>query len=142
MRYLAEESLMKRMQSTWLERLRYQCPPRLAEQAVPVTLKSHLNKNCFILVTKFANSEVSSFSKKILLIKFCDIILSTILNYFLMVIILWILFIAKHAKSLNNKMITGYYLPALTIIDNKVQSLWSGSLMDMQINKYCYVSSI
>ncbi|XP_028178666.1 phosphatidylinositol 4,5-bisphosphate 3-kinase catalytic subunit delta isoform [Ostrinia furnacalis] len=60
MRSLAEESLMKRMQSTWLERLRYQCPPRLAEQAVPVTLKSHLNKNCFILVTKFANSEFSS----------------------------------------------------------------------------------
>ncbi|CAH0748005.1 unnamed protein product [Diatraea saccharalis] len=60
MRCLAEESLMRRLQSTWQERLRYQCPPRLADQPVPATLKSHLNKNCFILVTKFANSEFSS----------------------------------------------------------------------------------
>ncbi|CAH0604358.1 unnamed protein product [Chrysodeixis includens] len=60
MRYLAEESLIKRAQSNWLERLRYQCPPRLADQPdIPTTLKSHLNQHCFILVTKFANTEVS-----------------------------------------------------------------------------------
>ncbi|XP_013182174.1 PREDICTED: phosphatidylinositol 4,5-bisphosphate 3-kinase catalytic subunit delta isoform [Papilio xuthus] len=60
MRYLAEESMIKRAQSTRLERLRYRCPPRLADSpAVPTTLTSHLNNNCFILVTKVANTEFS-----------------------------------------------------------------------------------
>ncbi|XP_046964995.1 phosphatidylinositol 4,5-bisphosphate 3-kinase catalytic subunit delta isoform [Vanessa cardui] len=60
MRYLAEESLIKRAQSTQLERLRYHCPPRLADHpTVPTTLISHLNNNCFILVTKVANTEFS-----------------------------------------------------------------------------------
>ncbi|CAG4907828.1 unnamed protein product [Colias eurytheme] len=60
MRCLAEESLLKRAQSTRLERLRYHCPPRLADSSsVPATLNSHLNNNCFILVTKVANTEVS-----------------------------------------------------------------------------------
>ncbi|KAL4714084.1 hypothetical protein ACJJTC_008438 [Scirpophaga incertulas] len=59
MRYLAEESFNRRLKSTWQEKLRYQCPPRVADQPVPATLKSHLHKNCFILVTKFANSEFS-----------------------------------------------------------------------------------
>lgn len=60
MRYLAEESLLKRAQSTQLERLRYHCPPRLADHpTVPATLHSHLNNNCFILVTKVAKTEVS-----------------------------------------------------------------------------------
>ncbi|VVC95371.1 unnamed protein product [Leptidea sinapis] len=60
MRCLAEESLLKRAQSTCIERLRYHCPPRLAEHSsVPATLTSHLNNNCFILVTKVANTEVS-----------------------------------------------------------------------------------
>nr|XP_032513943.1 phosphatidylinositol 4,5-bisphosphate 3-kinase catalytic subunit delta isoform [Danaus plexippus plexippus] len=60
MRYLAEESLLKRAQSTRLERLKYHCPPRLADNpTVPLTLTSHLNNNCFILVTKVANTEIS-----------------------------------------------------------------------------------
>ncbi|CAH3890997.1 unnamed protein product [Pieris brassicae] len=60
MRCLAEESLMKRAQSTPLDRLKYHCPPRLADSpSVPITLNSHLNNNCFILVTKVANTEVS-----------------------------------------------------------------------------------
>ncbi|XP_038215234.1 phosphatidylinositol 4,5-bisphosphate 3-kinase catalytic subunit delta isoform [Zerene cesonia] len=60
MRCLAEESLLKRAQSTRLERLRYHCPPRLADSpSVPATLNSHLNNNCFILVTKVANTEIS-----------------------------------------------------------------------------------
>ncbi|XP_047021008.1 phosphatidylinositol 4,5-bisphosphate 3-kinase catalytic subunit delta isoform [Helicoverpa armigera] len=59
MRYLAEESLFKRAQSTRLERLRYQCPPRLADHPeTPTTLNTNLNQHCFLLVTKFANSEV------------------------------------------------------------------------------------
>ncbi|CAH2074516.1 unnamed protein product, partial [Iphiclides podalirius] len=62
MRYLAEESMNKRALSTRLERLRYRCPPRLADSpSVPTTLISHLNNNCFILVTKVANTEVSFF---------------------------------------------------------------------------------
>ncbi|CAG5011875.1 unnamed protein product [Parnassius apollo] len=60
MRYLAEESMNKRALSTRLERLRYRCPPRLADSpSVPTTLISHLNNNCFILVTKVANTEFS-----------------------------------------------------------------------------------
>lgn len=59
MRDLAEESLANRMKGQNLEKLRYQCPPRLADQSVPTTLKSKLNRNSFMLVTKFANSEVS-----------------------------------------------------------------------------------
>ncbi|XP_013190051.2 phosphatidylinositol 4,5-bisphosphate 3-kinase catalytic subunit delta isoform [Amyelois transitella] len=59
MRNLAEESLMKRMQSSWLERLKYQCPPRLADQSVPTALRSKLNRNTFTLTTRFANSEDS-----------------------------------------------------------------------------------
>ncbi|XP_039747137.1 phosphatidylinositol 4,5-bisphosphate 3-kinase catalytic subunit delta isoform [Pararge aegeria] len=60
MRYLAEESLLKRAQSTQLERLRYHCPPRLADlHTVPTSLHSHLNNNCFILVTKVAKTEFS-----------------------------------------------------------------------------------
>ncbi|XP_041977720.1 phosphatidylinositol 4,5-bisphosphate 3-kinase catalytic subunit delta isoform [Aricia agestis] len=59
MRYLAEESLIKRMQSTRLEKLRYHCPPRLADRpTVPKTLISHLNNNNnFILNTKVPNTE-------------------------------------------------------------------------------------
>ncbi|KAH9629422.1 hypothetical protein HF086_013336 [Spodoptera exigua] len=60
MRYLAEESLIRRAQSTRLERLRYQCPPRLADQpGTPTTLRTILTQHCFLLVTKFANLEVS-----------------------------------------------------------------------------------
>lgn len=60
MRNLAEDCLMKRAQSTGMERLRYQFPPRLADYpAVPKTLVSHLNNHRFILVTKIANTEVS-----------------------------------------------------------------------------------
>ncbi|CAH0718819.1 unnamed protein product, partial [Brenthis ino] len=58
MRYIAEESLIRRSQSTRLERLRYHYPPRLADlPTVPTTLISHLNNNCFILVTKVGNTE-------------------------------------------------------------------------------------
>ncbi|CAH2217348.1 jg5657 [Pararge aegeria aegeria] len=65
MRYLAEESLLKRAQSTQLERLRYHCPPRLADlHTVPTSLHSHLNNNCFILVTKVAKTEWQ-FSRKV-----------------------------------------------------------------------------
>ncbi|XP_072943702.1 phosphatidylinositol 4,5-bisphosphate 3-kinase catalytic subunit delta isoform [Epargyreus clarus] len=61
MRYLAEESLIKRSQSTQLERLRYHCPPRLADHpSVPETLRSHLHNNTFILVNKFPNTEQST----------------------------------------------------------------------------------
>lgn len=60
MRNLAEDCLMKRAQSTLMERLRYQFPPRLADYpTVPKTLVSHLNNHRFILVTKIANTEVS-----------------------------------------------------------------------------------
>ncbi|XP_026329158.1 phosphatidylinositol 4,5-bisphosphate 3-kinase catalytic subunit delta isoform [Hyposmocoma kahamanoa] len=60
MRNLAEDCLMKRAQSTLMERLRYQFPPRLADYpAVPKTLLSHLNNHRFILVTKIANTEFS-----------------------------------------------------------------------------------
>ncbi|CAH2086786.1 unnamed protein product [Euphydryas editha] len=62
MRYIAEESLIKRAQSTRLERLKYLCPPRLADHpTIPTTLISHLNNNCFILVTKVANTELCNY---------------------------------------------------------------------------------
>lgn len=64
MRYLAEESLLKRTHSTTLERLRYQCPLRLADQPeIPTTLKSHLNDQRFILVTKVM--EITSYSSNV-----------------------------------------------------------------------------
>ncbi|KAJ0180329.1 hypothetical protein K1T71_003733 [Dendrolimus kikuchii] len=64
MRYLAEENLMKRAQSTRLEKLRYQCPPRLADHPeIPATLRSHLNNQCFLLFT-IVNSE-DSFSSNV-----------------------------------------------------------------------------
>ncbi|KAG6442170.1 hypothetical protein O3G_MSEX002201 [Manduca sexta] len=65
MRYIAEESLLKRAQSTRLDRLRYQCPLRLADQPeTPATLKSHLiNNQYFILVTKPHPAEMSFSSK-------------------------------------------------------------------------------
>lgn len=60
MRNLAEDCLIRRAQSPRMERLRYQFPPRLAEQStVPKTLVSHLNNQFFLLVTKIANTEVS-----------------------------------------------------------------------------------
>ncbi|XP_045445644.1 phosphatidylinositol 4,5-bisphosphate 3-kinase catalytic subunit delta isoform [Melitaea cinxia] len=60
MRYIAEESLIKRAQSTRLERLKYLYPPRLADHpTIPPTLISHLNHSSFILVTKIANTEFS-----------------------------------------------------------------------------------
>lgn len=61
MRCLAEESALKRSQSSRLEKLRHRYPPRLADsKAVPVTLSNHLSSgNCFILNTKVENTEVS-----------------------------------------------------------------------------------
>lgn len=58
MRCLAEESAIKRCQSTRLERLWHRYPPRLADYSgVPPTL--HLsNPNCYIIVTKVENPEV------------------------------------------------------------------------------------
>ncbi|XP_063531233.1 phosphatidylinositol 4,5-bisphosphate 3-kinase catalytic subunit delta isoform [Cydia strobilella] len=51
-RYIAEESLVKRARATPLERLRYQCPPRLAKShIVHRTLQSHLSSNSFFLST-------------------------------------------------------------------------------------------
>ncbi|XP_052755017.1 phosphatidylinositol 4,5-bisphosphate 3-kinase catalytic subunit delta isoform [Galleria mellonella] len=60
MHNLAEESLLRRMKSDWQEKLRYHYPPRLADQPIPTTLKNQLNRNSFMLVTRFANSEFSS----------------------------------------------------------------------------------
>ncbi|KAI8435273.1 hypothetical protein MSG28_003612 [Choristoneura fumiferana] len=57
-RYIAEESLIKRATATDLDRLRYQCPPRLANSHhVPTTLLSHMNNHCFYLTTKVADTE-------------------------------------------------------------------------------------
>lgn len=59
MRYLAEESLMKRTQSTLLERLQYHCPLRLADSpVVPDTLRSHFVNGYFVVNTRFGTTEV------------------------------------------------------------------------------------
>lgn len=59
MRCLAEESAIKRSQSSRLERLRHRYPPRLADYpGVPPTL--HLsNPNSYIIVTKVENPETA-----------------------------------------------------------------------------------
>ncbi|KAJ0180330.1 hypothetical protein K1T71_003734 [Dendrolimus kikuchii] len=58
MRYLAEETLIKRSEGQQLDHLRHQCPPRLAEEPVtPITLRRHLNDDSFRLVTYAHNRE-------------------------------------------------------------------------------------
>ncbi|KAG7306900.1 hypothetical protein JYU34_007008 [Plutella xylostella] len=60
MRILAEESSLKRANSSRLEKLRHRYPPRLADlPVVPTMLHSRLNNHCFILVTKVENTEIS-----------------------------------------------------------------------------------
>lgn len=59
MRVLGEEQAAARRQASWLQRLRHQFPPRLANSPMlPQTLANRLRNNNFVLVTKFENTEV------------------------------------------------------------------------------------
>jgi phosphatidylinositol-4,5-bisphosphate 3-kinase len=59
MRLLGDEIARERQNKSWLEKLYYQFPPRLA--ATPVLsplISSRLRDGHFVLVTKFENTEV------------------------------------------------------------------------------------
>ena len=59
MRLLGDEIARERQNKTWLEKMHYQFPPRLA--ATPVlspVISSRLRDGRFVLVTKFENTEV------------------------------------------------------------------------------------
>lgn len=81
MRYLAEETLIKRSEGQQLDHLRYQYPPRLADEPVtPITLRRHLNNDTFRLVTYPHYKEVSQLLHNNL-INFSTILLSLVKNF-------------------------------------------------------------
>lgn len=59
MRLLGEEVTKGHQQRSWIDRLRYQFPPRLAtSDKIPQTVSSRLREGSFVLLTKFENNEV------------------------------------------------------------------------------------
>ena len=59
MRLLGDEIARERQNKSWLEKMHYQFPPRLAATPVlPSNISSRLREGNFVLVTKFENTEV------------------------------------------------------------------------------------
>lgn len=61
MKNLGDEVARSRVNKSWLERLYYQFPPRLADpdKDIPQNVTNRLREGNFVLVTKFENNDVS-----------------------------------------------------------------------------------
>lgn len=65
MKNLGDEVARSRINKTWLEKLYYQYPPRLADSdKVPQNVASRLRDGGFDLKSRFENNDVSRLSSK------------------------------------------------------------------------------
>lgn len=63
MTLVADEFSQRRRGMTWADKMMYQYPPRLASTPeIPDTVKTRLRNDHFVLVAKFHNNEISSFT--------------------------------------------------------------------------------